>query len=332
MFISVNSQFINPNLNFNHDNFKLGCTPIINLYTKVTEPIKLHHRHYRYRMVPSYRRENISEIHTITKVITATEAQEEAVTVEPFFSAAANAPDSHTNLFWYAERMPAKCGVGSDVYVSFVDLHFNPQVPPQQIAYAHTLATNRELATHIPPNGKLMSDITMPVKSIVCLNRPSAPIDPPRSGEMQWRLISHLSAKYLGFNKADKLNKNAREANDPAGQDNAACMRDLLMLYADITQNRHVNNINQLHKIIATPTVGRVGGDAWRGFVMGQALELWFKPTSNDGDSLLLGKVLHHFLQSQTAINSFVQSTIFNYRYKQPMLHLARGVGKPLPE
>ena len=50
------------------DNFALGCTPIINLFSKTSEPILMDHRHYEYLLVADRQRESTTEIHSIVSV------------------------------------------------------------------------------------------------------------------------------------------------------------------------------------------------------------------------------------------------------------------------
>lgn len=320
LLLSINPQLINPTILFSAQNFKLGCTPIINLFSKITEPLRLNHRNYRYRLVANRRREATTEIHSIHQVMTAFDSELEVV--PPFFAWDYQAERRHPTVFWYSERAQAKAAKGTDLYLSFVDLQFNPQLPARKIVYATTLCTNRNLATHIPAGGKLQTEIATPTLSIVCLNRPSASLLPPLSGEIQWRLISHLTASYLGFASTNPIAE---------GKDNAACLRELLGLYADITHPEHLDTIDSLDRVLARPTVRRIGIEAWRGFVTGYALDLWFKPTTQNGESLLLGKVLHHFLASQVAIDSFVESTIHNVQYDFPLAKMAAQTGhKPL--
>ncbi|MEJ7640153.1 MAG: type VI secretion system baseplate subunit TssF [Singulisphaera sp.] len=50
------------------DNFRLGCTPIVNLFPQVAEPIRLTHRRTEYRVVPDVARPLATEVYSIDEV------------------------------------------------------------------------------------------------------------------------------------------------------------------------------------------------------------------------------------------------------------------------
>ncbi|HEU4388684.1 MAG TPA: type VI secretion system baseplate subunit TssF, partial [Blastocatellia bacterium] len=50
------------------ETFVLGCTPVINLFRKTTEPIRLDHRQLEYPLIPDKRRERTTEIHSVISV------------------------------------------------------------------------------------------------------------------------------------------------------------------------------------------------------------------------------------------------------------------------
>ncbi len=67
------------------DNFRLGCTPVVNLYPKRAEPILLTHADFEYRVAPDARRPRSHEVYSIDRV-TASAASGESAEYRPFFS------------------------------------------------------------------------------------------------------------------------------------------------------------------------------------------------------------------------------------------------------
>ena len=55
-------------LRINQQNFVLGCTPIVNLFSKISEPIDLNYQSVSYPLIGDQRNEDTTEIHTILKV------------------------------------------------------------------------------------------------------------------------------------------------------------------------------------------------------------------------------------------------------------------------
>src|SRR5947199_2136099 len=117
--------------------FMLGCTPIINLFQKTTEPIRLDHREYEYRLVPDIRRERTTEIHSIRTVSASSNPAEETAVLQPFYSFQHQMNGKDPRVFWHSRRIPTgrEDLPGTDVFLSFLDLDFNPDLPPTQTVF-----------------------------------------------------------------------------------------------------------------------------------------------------------------------------------------------------
>ena len=87
--------------------FMLGCTPIINLFRQVSEPIRLHQRQVEYRLVPDRRRERTTEIHSILLISAVADADETTRTFAPFFAWNHDMEGREQKAFWHAVRRPA---------------------------------------------------------------------------------------------------------------------------------------------------------------------------------------------------------------------------------
>ena len=128
--------------------FRLGCTPIINLFSKTTEPIRWDHRQNEYRLVADMRRERVTEIHSIRSVSASSSNDDKTQVFEPFYSYNHGMENRQQRAFWHSRRVLTgrKDIPGTDVLLSFLDLDFKPSQPPAQTIFAHTLCTNRDLA------------------------------------------------------------------------------------------------------------------------------------------------------------------------------------------
>src|SRR5262249_41137194 len=120
------------------DTFRLGCTPVVNLYPQRAEPIRLTHTDYEYRVVPDARRLLAHEVYTINRVTASSDDGEQAE-VFPFFSVKHGSDRAET--FWHASRRPAErdegqgrgtggapvaADRGTEVFLSLVDLNLKP--------------------------------------------------------------------------------------------------------------------------------------------------------------------------------------------------------------
>ncbi len=276
-------------------NFRLGCTPIINLFAKTSEPIRLDHYQMEYRLVADYRREATTEIHSITGVSASANPAEPTRTYEPFYSFRYAAEDQVPRAFWHARRVQADRGDlrGTDVYLSFVDRLFKPALPSDQTVFAHTLCTNRWLASQLPDQVPLNIEESAPVLQINCVTKPTNPLYPRLDGPPLWRLISTLSLH------SASLMESAR------GLDG---LKEILRLFCFNEQAYAWQEIDGVCEMQTRKIVHQVGSDAWRGFRRGTEVTFSFDPMRFKGSSaLLMALVLRHFLGLYGSINTFTQ-------------------------
>lgn len=280
------------------DNIVLGATPVINLFSQITEPIRVDELRSEYRLVPDARRQKTTEIHHITSVSGSRRFDDRARHYQPFYSFDhAMASDGH-RTFWHARRVPSMMpGVsGTDLLLSFVDLDFDPRQPPTSTVYARTICTNRGLAEEIPAGGLLDTDSAAPIKRIVCLRKPTRVIEPPLSGQNLWRLVSHLSLNHLSLT---------------GGEESLKALREILRLYSSSEDATTLHQIAGLYSLSHRPVVRRMGSEAWRGFCRGTEVTLTFDEDLFAGSgAFLLGAVLNRFFGLYCSTNSFSQLVI----------------------
>lgn len=290
------------NLAINQETFRLGCTPIINLFPKTTEPIRLDHRYTEYRLVGDMRREKTTEIHSIQKVSAKASVEDKSQTYEPFYSYNHAAKGRQQQAFWMARRVDTgrKDLPGTDVFLSFVDLDFSPKLPPEQTVYAHTLCTNRNLAEQLPPNALLHIDEAAPLHEIRCISdKPTSSRYPPLRGDTLWQLISHLSLNHLSF---------------ASGEDSLKALQEILRLYSFSDKPYHRDQIEGISRMASRRVIANVGQDLWRGFARGWELTLTFNESKFVGSgAFLLATVLNSFFALYAPINSFTQLVIRNH-------------------
>ena len=279
-------------------NFRLGCTPIVNLFPGTTEPVRIDHRSYEYMLVPDIRRERTTEIHSILAVSASTNPEEHVEKLEPFYSFRHRQDGRESSAFWHARRVPALRGdlTGTDLILSFFDRDFNPQVPPEQVVYAHVLNTNRGFARQLPAGARLQIENVAPLTGITCLEKPTAPVYPPLEGATLWNLVSNMTLSHLSL--ADTV-------------EGLNALRQILRVYS-LSDQPPVQQ--QVHGILEMPVrlvMVRVGVEPWRGFCRGTEITLTFDRGLYVGTgAFLLGAVLNRFLPLYAAVNSFTELAI----------------------
>ncbi len=279
------------------DTFKIGCTPIINLFKKTTEPLRIDHRKYEYRLVPDWRDEAFTEIHTITNVTATDRESAGATSVQPYYAFDHSARDETTGPYWFARRDDCHRPeiAGTDLWLSFLDLKFRPQRPDFPVIYAHTLCTNRQLAEQVPAGAALVPEAAVASSRISCLYKPTTQLS-PQSGREHWRLISLLT-----LNNVSLLDSQTR----------LQALQEMLALY-NVTDSARANEqIRGIRRMECASVVGRIGRDAWRGFCRGYEITLEFDEGAYAGGSaLLLAAVLNRFFAQYTSVNSFTRVVV----------------------
>lgn len=280
------------------DTFALGCTPIINLFNKMAEPLRLTQRQTEYRLVGDFRRERTTEIHSILSVAGTAVPGGGRTEYAPFFSFNHGQEQSNTATFWAAHREPTgrKELPGTETYLSFLNLDFRPQMPADQTILVQTLCTNRTLPESLPPGALLSIEEAAPLARILCMTKPTSPRAPPLGGETVWRLISHLSLNYLSLSNEGESLK---------------ALREILRLYAPPRDAAADQQIQGITRMATRRVVRRFGDQGWRGFARGIEVTLEFDERKYVGGSaFLFAAVLERFFGLYTHINSFTQLTI----------------------
>ncbi len=289
-------------LSIDRETFVLGCTPVINLFSRSSEPIRVDHRHTEYRLVADIRRAETTEIHTVLKVSGIADFDVESKQYQPFYSFDHQMARNGHQTYWHARRVPCLRPdvVGTDVMLSFVDLGFNPRLPPTETVHARTLCTNRALAQQIQAGGLLQTEEVAPVARIVCLKKPTQTISPPLSGQNLWRLVSHLSLNYLSLS---------------GGAESLKALREILRLYSFSEAAPVQQQISGIRELTHRKVVRRVGQEAWRGFCRGTEITLVFDEDAYVGtNAFLLGAVLNQFFALYSSTNHFTQLVIKSWQ------------------
>jgi type VI secretion system protein ImpG len=280
------------------DNFALGVTPIVNLFKRRAEPIALDHTRTEYRVVPDVRRPLANEVYAI-ETVTASSADGASRSFHPFYAAGRRAGEAR-DAFWTATRRAGDRGDdGTELYLSLVDLAFEPSQPAGWTLSVDTICCNRDLPERLPFGGghpRLTPiDAAPPVSAIHCLTAPTPTLRPTRGEENRWKLISHLSLNHLSLD---------------GGEQAADALREILSLYdfSDSAETRSL--IEGVLRVTSAPGVARAMGRNAGAFVRGVDVTIEFDEQRFTGSgAFLLASVLERFLGLYCSVNSFSRLT-----------------------
>ncbi|MDE1180908.1 type VI secretion system baseplate subunit TssF [Paraburkholderia sp.] len=273
--------------------FRLGCTPIVNLFAQTSEPLLIDQRHYEYRLVADQKREAITEIHSIVSVIASDPAQDRAVSL-PSFTAADRADVPRDSMFWSVRREQSvrSQAPGVDMYLGFVDAGNVAGQPQAPVVYANVLCTNRRLAEQVPVGARMLVERVSQNTRVRCLYEPSAQRNPPLDSATLWRLVSLLTRNYHSL---------------VGGATGRRELQEMLRLFAS-DGPRGEEQIRGIRRIDARSVTAHVGREAWRGYCQGTEVGIEFDADMFVGGSpLMMGAVLARFFAMYTSVNSFVR-------------------------
>jgi type VI secretion system protein ImpG len=279
--------------------FRLGCTPIVNLFPASCEPIRLDQTRSEYRVIPDVDRQWAHEIYSIDEVTSTGPFLGDPVEYEPFYSLRHATGQPDPSAYWFASRRPPEGGqdAGTEVYLSFVNAAFRPAVPPVEAVSVRATCTNRDLPERLAFGGN-QGDFELHGHGMVgrvarCLRKPTPTRRPWTGHGAQWRLISHLALNHLSL--AD------------SGQ-GVESLREILRLYdfADDAVSRQ--QIHGIRRVSSRPVAGRVRGRVDPVACLGIEVTVEFDDEQYVGSGVfLLASVLERFFGMYAAINSFSQ-------------------------
>jgi type VI secretion system protein ImpG len=284
------------------DTFRMGCTPIINLFRRTADPIYLSQQKYEYQIIPDVHRQMTTEIYSIDDVITADPRTNTTREFSPFYSLRHAYGEQMEKSFWYASRRASQRDDddGTEMFMTLVDSEFNPRVPATEVLTVKTTCTNRDLPGKLPFGGK-EGDFEIEgaalLSKVHCLTKPTETIRPPQRRSVQWRLISHLNLNYLSL------------VNDKNGSPEA--LQEILHLYNFKDTSATRNQILGIKSVESKTVVRRIGKRVGAGFVRGLETTITFDEEQFVGSGLyLFASLLERFLGVYASLNSFNQLVI----------------------
>ncbi len=280
----------------NAKSMRLGCTPIVNLFSQLAEPILLTETKAEYPVIPDVRRRNALEIFSVDEVFSSNPQTAEVQEYLPFYSYRHGVLQDKNQTFWNSSRRPSvrRGDEGTDVFISLVDLSGRMKVPNVDTLSVRCTCTNRDLPSRLPfgsETGDFEPEGLAQIRRVVALRKPTQAMRPPTGKGAVWRLISHLSLNYLS------LVEEGREA-----------LQEILHLY-DFTDTSYLQK--QVAGITALTSYrhsARVISEQGISFVRGTRVEMEFDEEQFVGGGVFLfASMLERFLGMYVTMNSFSQ-------------------------
>ena len=279
--------------------FRLGCTPIINLFQKSAEPILLSQTKHDYTVIPDGRHAAMMEVFSIDEVIAANPKLRQSTVLEPVNAHRHQTREQKDTAFWTASRHENQLGERepSTLTISVVDLNGQLKSPEADVLTVRCTCTNFDLPSRFTfgaADGDLEAVGHASAKTVVVLRRPTPSCDPPQGKGQVWRLISLLSLNYLS------LTEEGRTA-----------IQEILRLH-NFTDSSHLENqVGGILEVQSSPHFALVQSDYGLVPARGPRVQMDLDEQQFAGGGVyLFAAVLDRFLAGYASMNSFSQLTV----------------------
>ncbi|TRW99586.1 type VI secretion system baseplate subunit TssF [Paracoccus sp. M683] len=299
----------------------LNCAAAVNLFEETSSQVRLDQKRHEFVVTPDSSPVTHYEIHRISQVFAHYGSSADKVEVRPLYALPDGGSPPRQALYYTARRRQRRLTThetrfgmrhryrGTETYISLYQPPTDEVSGRAQRLQIRTLCSNRHLPEYLPIAGSkddfhFSSDTAI---ALACLIGPTKPresmleIDrgsPHRAtqGDVYWRLLSYLSLNHFGL-------------DDRPGRDGAESLRELLSLFADMSDSVTEAQIQGIRSLKTRPVVRSIRRAD--GFFPARGLEIsvTFDEAAFEGAGIItLAAVLDRFFAEYANINSFTQS------------------------
>jgi len=282
-------------LRVSRDSLRLHCTPAVNLFSHSADPLRVDQRKTEYTIRPAGDPEHF-EVYAVDEVIGLMRGTSERRRFLPFYSFQHGLTADRQGVYYHTRLAPALGRPNSDTTVAFLSSESANTAPPTETISMELTCTNRKLAEGLRTGDlSIATDSAPAFATFANIVGVTPSVVPPLSGDLHWRLISHLALNYLSIASVEALRETLRLYNVPALYDRQVARASELRLEGIL-------------QVRSTGTDRLVGGTPVRGTRV--SVELREESFVGEGDLYLFGCVLDRFLALYATLNSFTQLQI----------------------
>ena len=293
------------------ETFKLGCTPMINLFEQRLTPFQLSPSKHTYPLLPDTRWPETQEIYSVDTVIGSLPSGD-TFPIQPFYSTR-HADPNESGMYYHASRRTAGYvnggyDQGTEMDIAIVDLSNQAVTMDNLTISVQATCLNRDLPQRLPfgagrPQIRVLAG--GPLAPARCLTPPSPTHRLPIQGESLWRLVSHLSLNHLSLTD---------------GPEGAAALREILSLYNYLGSPDRAARIAAIESVQHERITARVGKGTQAAFCRGIKVEIDIdEQRFADNGLYLFGSVLERFLGLYCSVNAFTKLHLRSQHHKREL-------------
>ncbi len=285
------------------ESIRLHCTPIVNLFESESHPLRITHERPDYRIRPEL---NHSDIYAVNGVKVWSAGTLEPKKYSPCYGVDQDWKPSEPGGYYRTELRSSVVGDTVDTYASFVLRDQGGPIPPPENAVFNLTCTNGMLTSQLRAGDvHLPSDTSPEFAQFKNISRVSAPSTPPISGDLHWRLITHLALNPVTLKSAPALRhildlyNRTSHSEAQAGQANARRIEGITSVQAkpeDFVVTQTLDPQRQQTRRYGTA-------------VRGTSIELTVAEDhfAGEGDLFSFGTLLDEFFALYSTVNSFTR-------------------------
>jgi type VI secretion system protein ImpG len=282
------------------ENFRLFCTPIVNLFKLKAEPVKTDSTAKSYPVSPKTTNRSAVEVYSIDSVSIEDGKLADKRPLYPFSSLLHGSSARLSDSYWVALRDEeiAHANPGFETALGVIDLDGRPVTSQISQLNVDLTCTNRDIPNALPfglPGGDLLNEGgTLPCK-ILMLRQATKTFRFSRGEGALWRLITHLTPQPVQLSRVgfDELKRVFRQ-------------------YATLSpsQTRHIDSVTFLNLRSSVQWIARKPSP---GMVRGIEIRLSIDEQAFAGSSLsVFIDVMDRFFARYASENSFVQLLVIS--------------------
>ncbi len=272
---------------FGMENFRLHCSPAVNLFRHDAEPVVNTGRQIEYIVrADSHSRAYVA--HSIISVVGVDRKTGERYVYEPFYTfKSIGKPSVRTYASHFREGLDKE----RELYITIGGKQAEEGVLKEENLSIEIWCTNGILPREeireggVSRGGKDFPDFVM----VSNITRPTLPCPPPPDKEYLWIFLSHLGATYSSFSSAETL-------------------KTFLKLYEWSHSEGRIRKIDAISNVEIKPAETIFGGSMVRGIEI--AISVQETEFADSGDLFLFGEVLKEFLTQYVSINTFLELAV----------------------
>ncbi len=286
------------------ENFALHCTPIVNLFERRAEPIRLSGTRTEYQLIADARYQLECEVYSVDAV-RGLSRDGRKVDYAPFFGFNHELDQGGDGRYWFVTRRPTPregedVDLGTELFVSLVDRHFSPDPPPDWVLESEVTCLNRNLPERLPFGGGhprlIFSKGGGAITAIRCLTAPTTTLRPGRGRGAAWRLVSHLSLNHLSIS---------------GGERGAQALREMLRLYEHSSAPENRNVVEAILTVDSHPEMRRIFVRGLPGFCTTTVVHLHLdEERLKTSGVFLFAALMERFLAGICTLNSLIELVV----------------------